>query len=95
LRFNLNTVPEELGKDVKHRTSQYKNDVLEQDHRAVKGRYRPMRGFKEFGAAQRFCRAFDEVRNVLRPASYLNQTMSAVLPPCATWFLLPDTAFGR
>jgi putative transposase len=31
-----------------------------------------MRGFKEFGAAHRFCRAFDEVRNVLRPTSYLN-----------------------
>ena len=29
--------------------------VQEQDHRPSKGRYRPMRGFKEFGAVQRFC----------------------------------------
>jgi putative transposase len=69
-------VAEELGTDVDHRTSQYKNNVLEQDHRGVKGRYRPMRGFKEFGAAHRFCRAFDEVRNFLRPASFINQKVS-------------------
>jgi hypothetical protein len=35
-----------------------------------------MRGFKEFGAADRFCRAFDEVRNFLRPASHINQDVS-------------------
>src|SRR3954468_21177362 len=39
----------------------------EQDHRGVKGRYRSMRGFKNLDAAQRFCRAFDEIRNFLRP----------------------------
>jgi hypothetical protein len=50
--------------------------MLEQDHRGVKGRYRPMRGFKEFGAAHRFCRAFDEVRNFLRPAHHVNQDVS-------------------
>ena len=69
-------IAEELGTDVDHRVSQYKNNVLEQDHRGVKGRYRPMRGFKEFGAADRFCRAFDEVRNFLRPASHINQDVS-------------------
>jgi putative transposase len=37
-------IADELGKDVVHRTSQYKNNVLEQDHRGVKGRYRPMGG---------------------------------------------------
>jgi putative transposase len=35
-----------------------------------------MRGFKAFGSADRFCRAFDEIRNVLHPASYINQTVS-------------------
>ena len=35
-----------------------------------------MRGFKNFDAAHRFCRAFDEVRNFLRPASYINQDVS-------------------
>src|SRR4051812_37220783 len=31
----------ELGKDVRHRTSAYLNNRLEQDHRGIKGRYRP------------------------------------------------------
>ena len=35
-----------------------------------------MRGFKNFDAAHRFCRAFDEVRNFLRPTCYINQTVS-------------------
>ena len=35
-----------------------------------------MRGFKNFDAAHRFCRAFDEVRNFLRPTSYINQSVS-------------------
>jgi hypothetical protein len=65
-----------LGTDVDHRTSQYKNNVLEQDHQGIKGRYRSMRGFKNFDAAHRFCRAFDEVRNFLRPTSYINQNVS-------------------
>ena len=42
----------------------------------IKGRYRSMRGFKNFDEAQRFCRAFDEVRNFLRPATYINQNVS-------------------
>ena len=36
----------ELGKHMRHRTSRYLNNRLEQDHRGIKGRYRPMRGFK-------------------------------------------------
>jgi putative transposase len=35
-----------------------------------------MHGFKAFGSADRFCRAFDEIRNFLRPASYINQSVS-------------------
>jgi transposase-like protein len=54
-------IADELGTDVDHRTSQYKNNVMEQDHRGIKGRYRSMRGFKAFGSADRFCRAFDEL----------------------------------
>jgi putative transposase len=69
-------IAEELGDGVEHRTSQYKNNVLEQDHRGIKGRYRSMRGFKAFGSADRFCRAFDEIRNFLRPTSTINQSVS-------------------
>lgn len=35
-----------------------------------------MCGFKNFDAAQRFCRAFDEVRNFPRPDIYINQNVS-------------------
>jgi len=56
----------ELGQEVRHRTSAYLNNRLEQDHRGIKGRYRPMRGFKSPRSAARFCRAYDEVRNFLR-----------------------------
>ena len=56
----------ELGKGVRHRTSRYLNNRLEQDHRGIKGRYRPMRGFKCPQSAARFCRSHDELRNFLR-----------------------------
>ncbi len=58
-------VPEALGEEVQHRTNKYLNNRLEQDHRGIKQRYYSMRGFKDFRAASRFCRAFDELRNYL------------------------------
>jgi transposase-like protein len=62
---------------VRHRTSRYLNNRLEQDHRGLKGRYRPMRGFKCFRSAARFCRGYDELRNFLRPRSRPNQHVPA------------------
>jgi putative transposase len=62
-------VREELGEKVQHRTSRYLNNRLEQDHRGIKGRYKGMRSFKTFGSAQRFCDAFDGLRDYLRPRS--------------------------
>ena len=65
-----------LGKKVTHRTSRYLNNHLEQDHRGIKGRYRPMRGFKSVASAHRFCRAYDEVRHFLRFPSPRNRRLS-------------------
>jgi putative transposase len=67
----------ELGQDVRHRTSAYLNNRLEQDHRGIKGRYRPMRGFKCPRSAARFCRAYDELRNFLRSRSRHHQHVPA------------------
>jgi putative transposase len=67
----------ELDKRVKHRTNQYLNNRIEQDHRGIKGRYRPMRGFKSRDSASRFCRCFDELRNHLNPHSRRSRN----LPP--------------
>ncbi len=59
-------IRETLGPDVRHRCSQYLNNRIEQDHRAIKQRYYPMRGFGRFAAAARFCSAHDEVRDYFR-----------------------------
>src|ERR1700692_3276364 len=59
----------ELESRGKPRTNQYLNNRIEQDHRGIKGRYRPMRGFKSHESASRFCRCFDELRNSLNPRS--------------------------
>ncbi|AWV20596.1 Transposase (plasmid) [Roseomonas mucosa] len=56
-----------LGRHVKHRTSAYRNNGLEQDHR----------GFKAFGAAAWFCRGYDELRAFLRLRTHHNQQISA------------------
>ena len=67
----------ELGRRVRHRTSRYLNNRLEQDHRRIKGRCRPMRGFKCPRSAAWFCRGHDELRNVFRPRSRHNQHVPA------------------
>lgn len=66
-----------LGKKVRHRTSAYLNNRLEQDHRGIKGRIRCMRGFKDHDAADRFCREHDELRGFLRARSRHNQHVPA------------------
>jgi transposase-like protein len=66
-----------LGEGVRHRTNRYLNNRIEQDHRGIKGRYQPMRGFKSIPSAARFCRSFDELRNFLRLRSNRNQHVPA------------------
>jgi putative transposase len=66
-----------LGAGVRHRNSRYLNNRLEQDHRGIKARYGPMRGFKCPQSAGLFCRAFDELRNFLRSHDRARQPISA------------------
>jgi putative transposase len=66
----------ELGAAVRHRTNRYLNNHLEQDHRGIKQRTRPMGGFKSVESAKRFCRVHDEVQNFLRPRSRRNEVVS-------------------
>jgi putative transposase len=66
----------ELGEEVRHRTNRYLNNHLEQDHRGIKQRTRPMGGFKGVKSARRFCRVYDEVRNFLRPRTRRNEMVS-------------------
>jgi putative transposase len=71
-----------FGNRVTHRTNRYLNNHLEQDHRGIKHRYRPMGGFKHRNTAARFCRLFDEVRAFLRPQSQRNQPLSLAQRRC-------------
>jgi transposase-like protein len=59
-------VREALGEDVQHRTSRYLNNRIEQDHRPIKQRYYPIRGFQTVGSAARFCAAHEEQRQYFR-----------------------------
>ncbi len=69
-------IRETLGSDVLHRTNRYLNNRLEQDHRGIKQRYYPMRGFGSVTSAARFCRAFDEVRQFFRVRTTMKQHVS-------------------
>ena len=68
-------IREALGSDVLHRTNRYLNNRLEQDHRGIKQRYYPMRGFGSFGTAASFCTAHDELRDHFRYREHLNETV--------------------
>jgi transposase-like protein len=71
----LRAIRETLGECVVHRCSRYMNNRMEQDHRGIKGRYHPMRGFGSFESAARFCLAHDEVRDHFRHRTRLNEVV--------------------
>jgi len=69
-------IRETLGPQVRHRTSRYMNNRIEQDHRGIKQRYYPMRGFGSVESAARFCSAHDELRDHFRSRHHMNETVS-------------------
>jgi putative transposase len=69
-------VKEVLGERVEHRNNQYLNNRIEQDHRSIKQRYYPMRGFGNFDSAARFCSAFEEIRQYFRYRSKTSEMVS-------------------
>jgi putative transposase len=75
-------IRETLGPAVQHRTSRYKNNRIEQDHRGVKQRYYPLRGCGSFVAAARFCSAFEEHRQYFRSASERGERVSLTERRC-------------
>jgi putative transposase len=68
-------IRETLGSAVVHRCNLYLNNRLEQDHRGIKQRYYPMRGFGNVESAARFCRALDELRQFFRFRTTMNQSV--------------------
>jgi putative transposase len=83
-------IGETMGSDILHRKNKNLNNRLEQDHRGIKERYYPMRGFETIEAATRFCCAFDELRNYLRSRRTMGETVSLLEQRQA--FLLRFTA---
>jgi putative transposase len=75
-------IRETLGDGVGHRDSRYKNNRIEQDHRGIKQRYYPMRGFGRFVAAARFCAAFEEQRQYFRPVTRSGERISLAERRC-------------
>ncbi len=69
-------IRETIGEDVTHRCNPYLNNRIEQDHRGIKQRYYPMRGFGTFEAAGRFCTAHDEIRDYFRSRKTTGETVS-------------------
>jgi len=69
-------IRESLGPAAAHRCSRYKNNRIEQDHRAIKQRYYPMRGFGSFVSAARFCSAFEEQRQYFRAQGRSGEPLS-------------------
>jgi len=67
---------EMAGERLEHRCNQSLNNRLEQDHRGIKERYRPMRGFGSLVSASRFCRAFDELRDHFRTRRMMGEAVS-------------------
>jgi putative transposase len=65
-----------FGDQVTHWTNRYLNNHLEQDHRGIKQRSRPMGGFQHGSTATRLCCVFDEVRAFLCPQSHRNRPLS-------------------
>jgi transposase-like protein len=74
---------------VRHRTRRYLNNRLEQDHRGIKGRCRPMLGLKSTRSAARYCHGYDELRNFLSCRSRMRQY---VPPAVRRWRHMRKTA---
>jgi IS6 family transposase len=65
-RFTAPPFPE-MKKEgsLRHRPVQYLNNILEQDHRAIKRRVDAKQGFREFQAARRTIQGYEAI-NILR-----------------------------
>jgi IS6 family transposase len=56
-----------LRKRCRHRPVQYLNNILEQDHRAIKSRVKAKQGFREFQAARRTIQGYPVAACYRRP----------------------------
>ncbi len=69
-------IRETLGGGATHRTSRYKHNRIEQDHRGSKQRSYPLRGFGTVTSAARCCAGFAEQRHHFRPVARSGEAVS-------------------
>ncbi|MBD3886250.1 IS6 family transposase [Phormidium tenue FACHB-886] len=69
-------IEEELGEDGEHEVRDCRGNPIEQSHRGIKQRYYPRLGFGAIEGAKRFCQAFDEVKQFLRPRAGMAELVS-------------------
>jgi IS6 family transposase len=53
-----------LRQRCRHRPVQYLNNILEQDHRAIKRRVNAKQGFRDFGSARRTIRGYEAMHMI-------------------------------
>ncbi|MCP4762172.1 MAG: IS6 family transposase [archaeon] len=65
----------------KHRDSKFMNNIIEQDHRGIKSRYKVMKGFKNIFSALIFCTAFEEIRQFFRMKNKTRAEKRKIIAP--------------
>ena len=70
---------------VEHRCSRYSNNALERDHGRLKGRLRPMRGFRSVASADTFCRGHALIRNLRNGFSRLTAEVPPLMRLATAW----------
>jgi len=78
-----------LGKDTKHRTSKYLNNIIEANHGGIKRVLRPTRGFQTMNTAYATIKGFEVMRMIRRRQCILCQ------PRVASEIQFVNTLFGR
>lgn len=66
--------------NTKHRDCKYMNNRLEQHHRGIKSRYKPMKGFQNVFCALIFCTVFEEIRQLFRMGNKTRGLRRSILP---------------
>jgi len=61
---------EALKENCRHRPVQYLNNVLEQDHRAIKGRIRASQHFRSFWGAWRTIAGYEAIHMIRKGQAY-------------------------
>ncbi len=62
----IKTIVADTGMPIKIRQNKYLNNLIEQDHRAVKRRTRPMMGFKSFHSARRLIAGIETMHMIAK-----------------------------